>query len=98
MVPVLTTMLAQVPDRRTVTVRMHPTDAAAARERLIAISANTPGLENLTLNDDPAVGRGGCIIASQGTRLDASIPASFDRLSALLLAQVPVPALSETAT
>jgi type III secretion protein L len=95
MVPVLTRALAQVPDRRAVAVRMHPADAAAARERLAIIIASTPGLEGLALTDDPTLSRGACLVSSQGTRLDASLPASFDRVSALLAAEIPVPPLAE---
>lgn len=95
MAGVIAQALTQVPDRRAVAVRLHPSDAAAAREQIAAIGAAAPGVEGLQLIEDAALVRGACVIASQGTRLDAGIPASFDRLAAELFSMVPKPSLTE---
>ena len=87
--PVLREALTQVPDKRGVAVRMHPTDAAVARERRKLITADIPGLDRLEIFDDANLDRGACIIASQGTRLDASLSGSWERLLRELAEELP---------
>ncbi len=93
MEPVLTEALARVPDKRGVAVRMHPTDAAVAGERKRLILDQVPGIERLEFFPDDGLPRGACVIASQGTRLDAGLPSTWERLGADLLAE-PRPSLS----
>lgn len=83
--PVLADALAQVPDKRGVAVRMHPEDAQVAGERKRLILESVPGLERLEFFADDGLPRGACIIASQGTRLDASLPSTWERLYRELL-------------
>jgi flagellar assembly protein FliH len=90
--PVLADALARVPDKRGVAVRMHPDDAQVAGERKRLILESVPGLERLEFFPDDGLPRGACIIASQGTRLDASLPSTWERLSRELLAD-PRPTL-----
>lgn len=78
---VLADALARVPDKRGIAVRMHPADAEAATERKRFILEQAPGVERLEFFADEALPRGACIIASQGTRLDASLPSSWERLA-----------------
>ena len=93
MEPVLAEALAKVPDKRGIAVRMHPTDAEVASERKRLILEQVPGLERVEFFGDEALARGACVIASQGTRLDASLGSTWERLSAELLAD-PSPALA----
>lgn len=92
--PVLREALTQVPDKRGVAVRMHPTDAAVARERRKLISADIPGLDRLEIFDDAHLDRGACVLASQGTRLDAGLPGSWERLLRDLAEELPAQPLA----
>lgn len=78
---VLADALNRVPDKRGVAVRMHPLDAEVATERKRFILEQTPGIERVEFFADDSLPRGACIIASQGTRLDASLPSSWERLA-----------------
>lgn len=81
--------LAQVPDRRAVTIRMHPTDSACLGERLRSLTARIPGLERVEVVEDANLSRGSCILQSQGTRLDASLANCWERLAEKLLDLAP---------
>lgn len=93
--PLLSSALARVPDKRRVQVRMHPADAEAAGAVQRALIEANPGVEALVIDADPDCARGTCVLVSQGTRLDASIACSWERLGAELLAAAPAPALAE---
>lgn len=84
--------LADVPDRRTVTVRCAPSDAAAMRERLASTAASVPGTERLLLEDDASLQAGSLVLVSGGTRLDASVASSWERVARAMLDAVPRPA------
>lgn len=84
--------LADVPDRRAVTVRCAPRDAAMIRERLAATAASVPGTERLLLEDDPSLQPGSLLLISGGTRLDASVASSWERVARTMLDAVPRPA------
>jgi flagellar biosynthesis/type III secretory pathway protein FliH len=81
--------LQEVPDRRQVVVRMHPTDAGHLRERISALTARIPGLERLEIASDTGLARGSCILQSQGTRLDVSLDGCWQRLADRLLDSAP---------
>jgi flagellar assembly protein FliH len=83
--------LADVPDRRAVTVRCAPSDAAVIRECLAATVAAVPGTERLLLEDDTSLLPGSLILISGGTRLDASIASSWERVARSMLDAVPRP-------
>jgi type III secretion protein L len=87
--PVLREALCQVPDKRGIAVRMHPEDAATARDRRKLITADIPGLDRLEIFDDANLERGACILASQGTRLDAGVPGAWERLLRDLSEELP---------
>jgi flagellar assembly protein FliH len=95
MVDLVAAALREVPDRRGVVVRMHPEDAAVAREHQERIAAGIPGLDRLAIQDDPTLGKGACILASQGTRIDASVASSWERVTAALLAAAPIQPLQD---
>lgn len=88
----LASALADVPDRRQVTVRCAPRDAAAIRERLAATAAAVPGTERLALEEDPSLQNGSLVLVSGGTRLDASVHSSWERVARIMLEAVPRPA------
>lgn len=96
--PVLREALAQVPDKRGVAVRMHPADAAVARERRRLITADLPGLDRLEIFDDQHLDRGACLLASQGTRLDAGLPGAWERLLQDLAEELPAQPLQVATT
>jgi flagellar biosynthesis/type III secretory pathway protein FliH len=81
--------LQEVPDRRQVVVRMHPTDADHLRERIGALTARIAGLERLEIVGDTGLARGSCILQSQGTRLDVSLDGCWQRLADRLLDSAP---------
>ena len=54
--------IAEVPDRRAVVVRMHPSDAAALNERVAEVTARIPGLERIEVLADISLARGSCIV------------------------------------
>jgi flagellar biosynthesis/type III secretory pathway protein FliH len=81
--------LLEVPDRRQVVLRMHPNDAKDVRDRVTDIGARIPGLEKIDIIDDTTLARGSCILQSQGTRLDASVPGCWERLAKELLDSAP---------
>lgn len=93
--PVVAAALARVPDRRRVEVRLNPADAEAARACAAVLRERTPGLDELAIAADDGLPRGSCVLASQGTRLDASIASSWERLAVRLLAAAPAPALEQ---
>ena len=90
----LAAALTDVPDRRKVVVRCAPTDAAAIRERLAATAAAVPGPERLEIAEDDSLQPGSLVLSAGGTRLDASVHASWERTAAHLLAATPRPPLT----
>lgn len=81
--------LQEVPDRRQVVVRMHPTDAESLRTRIAVVTSQVPGVERLEIADDQGLARGSCILQSQGTRLDISLDGCWKRLADRLLDSAP---------
>lgn len=88
------TALAEVPDRRRVAIRCAPRDAKTIRERLADTAAAVPGTERLELEEDAALQPGSLVLAAQGTRLDASVSTSWERIARALISQVPRPPLA----
>jgi flagellar biosynthesis/type III secretory pathway protein FliH len=88
---VLAEALRQIPDRRAVVIRMHPTDAGVAREHLNELGTRVPGLVKLEIVDDNGLQRGGCILQSLGTTLDAGVANAVGRLGERLLQAAPKP-------
>lgn len=81
--------LAEIPDRRAITIRMHPQDAASLQERIRVLASDVPGLETLVVQADDTLSRGACILQSRGSRLDASLAGCWDRLALRLLDAAP---------
>lgn len=75
--------LAEARDRREVTLRVNPADAAAVRAAEGALAA-IPGRALLALREDPAVPRGGAIVETEAGRVDASIETQLAALARAL--------------
>jgi len=88
---VLAAALRQIPDRRQVVIRMHPGDAGVAREHLRELAARVPGMGSLDIVDDGGLERGGCILQSLGTTLDAGVANAVARIGERLLQAAPAP-------
>lgn len=66
---------------REVRVHLHPEDAAMVRERL-----TTPTSDRAwTLVEDPTLSRGGCVVNSQASRVDARLEARIAAVAASVL-------------
>jgi flagellar biosynthesis/type III secretory pathway protein FliH len=79
--------LAEVRDRRTVSLRVHPGDAArlrASRERLEAVLVRG----TLALREDPGVSAGGAVVETEAGTVDARIETQLDALAAALRGEV----------
>jgi len=66
---------------REVRVHLHPEDAATVREHL---TAPTNG-EAWTIVEDPTLSRGGCIVHSQSSRIDARLESRIAAVAASAL-------------
>lgn len=80
----------RLPDRRQVRIRMHPQDAAPAREHLHTLG-HVSNEGHLVIVDDAGLPRGGCILQSEGTTIDASLLGAVQRLGERLLQAAPKP-------
>jgi flagellar assembly protein FliH len=66
---------------REVRVHLHPEDAATVREHL-----TTPAVDRAwTIVEDPTLSRGGCVIQSQSSRIDARLEARIAAVAASAL-------------
>jgi flagellar assembly protein FliH len=66
---------------REVRVHLHPEDAATVREHLTA-----PGADRAwTIVEDPTLSRGGCVVHSQSSRIDARLEARIAAVAASAL-------------
>jgi flagellar assembly protein FliH len=66
---------------REVRVHLHPEDAATVREHLTAPAADRAW----TIVEDPTLSRGGCVIHSQSSRIDARLEARIAAVAASAL-------------
>lgn len=66
---------------REVRVHLHPEDAATVREHLTAPAADRAW----TIVEDPTLSRGGCVIQSQSSRIDARLEARIAAVAASAL-------------
>lgn len=62
-------------------VRLHPDDAALVRDTLSANEGRRPW----KIQDDPTVERGGCLVTTTNTRVDATLEVRLGRLIAEML-------------
>ena len=77
--------LAAARHRRRVTLRLHPDDAPGLRGeagRLGALLARAPAL---SIQEDPAVGRGGLLVETEAGTLDARLETRLEAVEAALI-------------
>lgn len=67
-------------------VRVNPADLEVVTERKPLFLAAINGLQNLSFQADPAVGRGGCLLESEFGDVDATIDGQLDQIHRSLLA------------
>lgn len=91
---VLRECLSQLPlAAREVRVHLHPDDAAVVRERLAA-----PGEERAwTLIEDPTLARGGCLVRSDNSQIDARFESRVNAVLASALGEQRAPERVATA-
>ncbi len=79
--------LERVLEPAAVKVRICPDDRAAVEAGLPEITAQLDRVRGVELVDDPAVGRGGCVVASGAGRIDATVETQLRRLCEHLLGE-----------
>jgi len=80
--------IAEARERREVTLRVNPADAAAVRAaggRLEALLVRAP----LALREDPAIPRGGAIVETEAGRIDARIETQLAQLARAVEEELP---------
>lgn len=70
-----------------VAIRIHPDDRPTLKEVLPDLLAGLSHLQNVAVVDDPAVGRGGCVLGLNGGEVDATIETQTRRIVELMLPQ-----------
>jgi type III secretion system HrpE/YscL family protein len=88
------TALAAARHQREITLRVHPDDlsaVAAARPRLKELLLRAP---DLALREDPAVGRGGCVVETEVGVIDARLATQLEAIERAL-AEAPAGALGD---
>ena len=76
---------------REVRIHLHPEDAATVREHLTAPAAERAW----TIVEDPTLSRGGCVIHSQASRIDARLEARIAAVAASALGDERAPIREE---
>ena len=67
-------------DRENVVIHLNPKDAEALRAQKIALLDEFEGLRNITVQPDPAIGPGGCIVETERVHVDARIDAQLEQI------------------
>lgn len=81
---------ARLPDRQKVFIRMHPQDAELARQHIAGLQGQD-AVSHFECIDDTGLQRGGCVLQSEGTTIDASVTGAVARLGDRLLQSAPKP-------
>lgn len=78
-------------------IRIDPSDRESVERELPRLVAAVAGLEHVRLVDDPAVGRGGCVIDCAQGRIDATVQTQLNRVVELMVpaGDEPAPEPSE---
>jgi type III secretion system HrpE/YscL family protein len=84
-------LLARVRRARQVTLRVHPDDRTALASALPTLARESELAGAVTIEADPAVARGGCIVTSDAGVLDARVEVRLDALRAALGADPTLP-------
>lgn len=66
-------------------VSVHPEDRAVVEQVLPEVTGSLARSAHLHLHDDPTIDRGGCVVATAGGYVDASLATQLDRMAEALL-------------
>jgi flagellar assembly protein FliH len=66
-------------------IAVHPDDRAIVEQVMPEVAATLGRAAHVQVHDDPAIERGGCVLATAGGYVDASISTQLDRLAEALL-------------
>lgn len=73
--------LQALSDRETLTIRVHPDDLRSLVDAKPGILAAFDGIHRLTVMEDPAVKRGGCLVQTPSTEIDARLETQLAELA-----------------
>lgn len=76
--------LQRLAERSRVTVVINPDDLATVRAQADAIGARIGGIEQLEVQADSGVGRGGAIVRTSDGEIDATVESKLERVRELL--------------
>lgn len=79
-VTVVTRALSILTERDAVTIRVNPEDLQLVLDAKGSILSNVDGVRNLTFVDDPSVARGGCLVETESTAIDARMKTQLDEI------------------
>lgn len=68
-------------DRETLTLRVHPDDLRSLVEAKPRVLESFDGIQKLTVLDDPAVKRGGCLVQTPTAEIDARLDSQLAELA-----------------
>jgi flagellar assembly protein FliH len=68
-------------DRETLTIRVHPEDLHALLEAKPKILETFDGIKGLTVVEDPSVKRGGCLVETPTTEIDARLDTQLQEVA-----------------
>jgi flagellar assembly protein FliH len=68
-------------DRETLTIRIHPEDLHALLEAKPKILETFDGIKGLTVVEDPSVKRGGCLVETPTTEIDARLDTQLQEVA-----------------
>lgn len=72
--------LQQLSDREVLTIRVHPDDLKSLVEAKPRILETFDGIQKLTVLDDPSVKRGGCLVQTPTTEIDARLETQLQEI------------------
>lgn len=72
--------LQQLSDREILTIRVHPDDLKSLVEAKPKILEAFDGIQKLTVLDDPSVKRGGCLVQTPTTEIDARLETQLQEI------------------
>jgi flagellar assembly protein FliH len=73
--------LQALSDRETLTIRVHPEDLRRVVDAKPRILATFDGIHRLTVMEDPAVKRGGCLVQTPSAEIDARLETQLAELA-----------------
>ena len=89
MIPIIHQAMEQIPDKRDITMRLHPEDAEHVEASLQVVLNETQQATHVTVTPDTQISRGSLIIESDGAFINAGISHNWDRLQEQLRSSAP---------